>query len=103
MTTLDVLKKLRQIIVGRQGKSVQEFYGMTIAEIRDSVDGFEELNRERFQEYLTGCRIISFWSFKGHAGKKLKRYDQIFELAADVKARRERLKHMKSVEIITNG
>jgi hypothetical protein len=75
---------------------------MTLREINNAVAGFNELQYENDQKFLAGCRIVSFWAYKGHVGKKLKRYDQLFELESDVKARRERLKNMKPVEII-NG
>lgn len=75
---------------------------MTLREINNAVDGFEKLRSDNFQQQLACTRIVSFWAYKGHAGKKLRRYDQLFELEADVKARRERLKNCKPVEII-NG
>lgn len=73
---------------------------MTLREINNAIDGFEDLRKDDYQQYLIGCRIISYWAYKGHVGKKLRRYDQLFELDADIQARRERLKDMKPVEII---
>jgi hypothetical protein len=87
-------------VCGRLGRSIHEFYSMTLREINNAVNGFEQLREDDYQRYLIGCRIVSFWAYKGHVGKKLRRYDQLFELEGDVKARRDRLKNMKPVEII---
>lgn len=73
---------------------------MTIREISNAIDGFEKLRKDNFQERLYCARVTSFWAYKGWAGKRLRKYDQLFEMESDVKARRERLKGMKPAEII---
>lgn len=91
---------MQSVVTGRLGKSVREFYGMTLKEINNAIDGFQQLKKEEFQEQLYTARIVAFWAYKGFAGKKLKKYEQILELESDVQARRERLRNMKPVEII---
>lgn len=72
---------------------------MTIRELRNAIAGFTALETERFELAMRRTRIESFWSFKGHAGKKLRSYEQIMKFASDIKARQERLKGVKEVEI----
>jgi hypothetical protein len=97
------LDTLREIATGRLGKSIHEFYSMQLIELNNAIDGFEKLRKEDHLLYLEGCRRVSFWAFKGWAGKKLRKYEQIFELETDVKARKQRLKGVKPSQIIKDG
>ena len=72
---------------------------MTLRELRNAIEGFEQLENDRFELDMIKTRIISFWSLKGHAGKKLRQYDQLFKLKSDLKQRHERLKEVKEVVI----
>lgn len=73
---------------------------MTITEFVNANKGFGEVRKEDFQHRVYCARIVSFWAYKVAAGKKLRKYEQLFEMEADIIARRERLKNVKPVEII---
>jgi hypothetical protein len=95
---------LQGIVTGRLGKSVREFYGMTLREIGNAINGFQAFQKEKFDEQIFTARIIGFWAFKGFAGKKLRKPEQLFELPTDVESRRRRLKSAKEVkDIQING
>lgn len=72
---------------------------MTLRQFQNAINGFQRLEKERFERDMIQTRIISFWAYKGHIGKKLRRYEQLFQLESDVRARLERLKHQKEVVI----
>jgi hypothetical protein len=72
---------------------------MTLRELSNALTGFNKLEAERHERDMIQTRIISFWAYRGHVGKKLRRYEQLFELPGDLEARRERLKGVKEVVI----
>jgi hypothetical protein len=62
-------------------------------------EGYNQEKKSEFDKYMIGVRINSFWSFKGHAGKQLKRYENLFPLEIDIAARKERIKSMKPIVV----
>lgn len=72
---------------------------MTFRQFKNAMEGFEELRREQFQEYLIGVRITSFYSMKA-MGYKGKRPADLFELESDLANRRQILKQQKPIERI---
>lgn len=67
---------------------------MTLAEFHDAVDGYHE----KKEEYLEGVRLICFYAAAPHT-KKIKKLTDILELDRDNKARKERWKKMKPIEV----
>jgi hypothetical protein len=79
--------------------SAREFYEMSIVELSDAIDGFNELRKEEFQEYLIGCRLVSFYNVIPHTNK-VKSPKDLFELDSDKSALKRRISKMKPIEVI---
>jgi hypothetical protein len=100
-----VIDKLRKIVVGKLGFSVQEFYSMQLCEIQDAIDGYTDVRTELFNEMMISTRLISFYSMIPHMGKKskIKKPSDLFELEVDKIARKQRIKRKKFSEVIRNA
>jgi hypothetical protein len=82
--------------------SVNDFYTMTLGEIGNALEGFDERKSEEYQEFLFGCRLVSFYANYPHV-KGVKKPQDLFELPVDDKMRDERIKKIKPIEVIRSG
>lgn len=80
------------------GRSAREFYKSTLLEIHNAIEGFEQLKREEFQEYMFGVRKICYWQMKSMIGKKMKKEEDIFSLDIDKEIRKAKVRKMKPIE-----
>jgi hypothetical protein len=96
------LGALRKFALGKLKISARDFYDMTILEISDAIDGFNELEDERNQNYLEGVRTISYYAVIAHLSKKakVKGPADLIQLKKDIKAKKDRIKKMKPIEVI---
>jgi hypothetical protein len=81
------------------GRGVREFYGSTLRELKNAIDGFENHKKEQFQEYMYGVRKACYWTMKSMYGKKIKKESDLFPLEIDKAIRKAKIKNMKPVEI----
>lgn len=72
---------------------------MTVREIRNAITGFQKLQTDRFAEFMTGVRIVSFWATK-NTTKKVKKPEDLFALDFDREAKRQRRKTFIPIEVI---
>lgn len=70
---------------------------MTLREISNAINGFEQLKKEQFQEYMIGVRKICYWTTSVWGGKT-KELD-IFPLEIDTEIRRAKIRSMKPIEV----
>lgn len=76
---------------------------MTLVDLHDAIEGFNELEKERNENYLEGVRIIAFYAAAPHVNTKkrvrLKNPRSILKLDRDKERRRSELKGFPPVTI----
>lgn len=72
---------------------------MTLAELREAIDGFNELRSHEMSEFMTAVRLVCFYVVAPH-NKNIKRPTDVFELPIDKEMRKIRLKKMKPIQRI---
>lgn len=77
------------------------FHSHTVRELKNRIDGFEELQKEKYQEYMYGVRKICYHSVNAIAGKKgFKKESNVFPLDIDKVITRQKIKSGKLKPVV---
>lgn len=72
---------------------------MTFAELREAIEGFNDLRSHEMSEFMIAVRLICFYSAAPHS-KNIKRPTDLFELPIDKEIRKARLRNTKPIQRI---